>query len=179
MIAIIYLLSSANILLVLAPLWWTKSLLRLPLINPLTVVAISSIPMNFLIFTSPLILSTYISPLSYAFTLFINVLVGSYGLFSLIIGSHVKQIRRLPSLLGASFILRIKHLKIIALTSFVVFLLLLGFISIRTGGLVSWLLEPRTAYITRRDGYGVFYALSQSFLFISVFSFLIPFMFKY
>ena len=55
----------------------------------------------------------------------------------------------------------------------IVFMLLALFCFIiltnRSGGIISWLLDPRHSYITKRTGNGIFYALSLNFLMLSFF----------
>jgi hypothetical protein len=171
MIFLLLLTLILNILLVLSPAWWSTRILGLPPINPLSIAVACSFPMQFFIFFSPLFLGTYISIEAYLFTSVVTLINQLVQLLATLVGDRIVQFKKILSSFKSSHHLRPRHIFILAAITFILYLIFLSYIAFKTGGLPSWISNPRDAYISRRSGYGAVYAFSQSLLFLSFYAY--------
>lgn len=165
---ILYALNIAvAILAIFWPVWFSRRTLRLPLINPLTIVMAIGLPVQlFKLIGGPVVLidDGLFDP-NYQFALLMsNVqvalqtlgLLGFYWWFKSIRAERYMPFQR--ALLGRKTLARAEY----------IFLVLFGgtylLLAVGDFGLAGWLMNPREGYQLHRAGQGQWYALATTFL---------------
>src|SRR5574340_1101380 len=170
MTSIYYLNITASVLLLFWPMWFARAQLRLPWINPFSIVLMIALPVELMkLFVGPLFLiDDGLFDIGYQYALLMtNILaltqaVGAVFFFRLSrsIGAH----RYLPFQkvsLGRKGIRRGAHFFLL------IFVFALFAVANAEYGVVNWLLNPRMGYQLYRTGQGHWYALATSALSVS------------
>jgi hypothetical protein len=155
------------VIVTLWPVWFSRRLLHLPLVNPFTITMVIGLPVQlFKLFGGPMVLiDEGLADTGYQFALLMsNVqviaqtlgLIGFYWFFSRTRAERYLPMQRLT--LGRAD-LRSAEYCFLAL-----FLASFLMLTMSDFGLVAWLANPRAGYQLHRSGQGQWYALATSFL---------------
>jgi hypothetical protein len=141
------------------------------LVSPAVLVSLSGFPFFFMnLVVSPNVLGlSETKGFQYAqLMLAINLLVQGLIFY---IAYNSRQLKRFTEKLCADVRYTYNNRKLRVISTFFILLALFCFaiLAFRSGGVISWLLDPRHSYITKRTGNGIFYALSLNFLMLSFF----------
>lgn len=170
MIAIYFLNMLASVLLLFWPVWFARTQLRLPWINPFSIILIVAFPVELMrLFVGPLFLiedrlfdTGYQYALLMANILAVTQAIGAvfFFRFSKSIGAH----RYLPF---QQVSLGRRGIRRGALFFLLIFVFSLSALANAEYGIVNWLLNPRMGYQLYRTGQGHWYALATSALSVS------------
>lgn len=167
----IYILNlTVAVTLLFAPFWWSRRLLDQGWLNPITLMAICMMPIDFFrLFVGQMYLGDGLMAPPYQFAVLMTNLQQSITLFMLILASRLQITRSLPSLIPRFGQYSPADLRRLSRLFFLLYLVAFVILSMRTGGVGSWLSDIRGSYIEKRDGNGLFYAAAVSFLSVSYF----------
>jgi len=156
--------------LMFAPFWWSRRLLDQGWLNPVTLMVICMMPIDFFrLFVGQMYLGDGLIAPSYQFAVLMTNLQQSITIFLLVLASQLKITRGLPSLIPRLGQYSTADLRRLSRLFFLLYLAAFVILAIRTGGVGSWLSDIRGSYIEKREGNGLFYAAAVSFLSISYF----------
>ena len=156
-------------LLLFSPFFWSR-LFFIDKVNPITIPFIFALPVEFFkIFVGPFFLLESIFDVGYQLALLINSLQILISSIIIILVARFMPILK-PTLKLKNFGFAIVEFR--RATVFFLFFSILFFIILAsiTGGVVEWVLNPREAYISKRNGNGLLYSLSVGFFLLSYFT---------
>lgn len=149
------------------PVWFSRSILKLSFINPLTIIFVMELPVNLMkLFGGPLLLiENGLFDMGYQFAILMNNIQGLCSLAGVIIFFKVFQYYRIDRYvpfqrvyLTRRDLMRAEYLFLL------IFFLSFYLLASSEFGVVNWLFDPRTGYQLYRSGQGHWYALAGSSL---------------
>lgn len=156
--------------LILAPIWWSRSLLQLSWLNPVSLGVISIFPFEiFRLVVGPLFRADGLFNPYYQFAVLITNLQFFAGILAIYFSSRLTVIKLLPRLIPRLGFYRVKNLSWASKVFFLAFLFSFISLSIKTGGVFDWLLNIRESYLLKREGNGIYYASAVGMLSTSYF----------
>lgn len=156
--------------LILAPLWWSRRLLELPWLNPISLVTISNLPVEiFRLLVGQLFRQDGLTAPYYQFAVLMTNIQQLIALSLLIFAANLKITRRIAYRLPRFGLYNPIDLHRFSRVFFLLFLVAFLTLAIKTGGIADWLMDIRGSYIRKREGNGIFYAAAVSFISISYF----------
>lgn len=155
----------------LGPFYYSTRVLKLKLINPITIVLLINMPIDiFKLFVGPFFLLDGSGSKGLYFAYMMSIINMVIQLLLIIFYLKLKVIRCFATKLciGKKNILEtnFEKLKYLFLFLAIFFFLILA---VRSGTFLKWFIDPRDAYINNRVGNGLFYGLSINFLSLSTF----------
>jgi hypothetical protein len=165
---------SLNILtalvMLLAPLWWSKRYLYLPRINPVSISTLFFVPVElFRTIVGPFFISGGLGSFGYQFALLMANIQSFIGLFLLVFCIRWKGTSRLAGRLPKGRFFLATELNLLSFVFFILYLLMFLVLATKTGGVLDWLADPRSSYLAKREGNGLLYAGALNFLSLSYF----------
>ncbi len=158
---------ASSFLVLLWPIWFSTSVLRLNLINPFTLLLCLSLPFEIMkLYVGPLVLIDQgLFDEGYQFALLMTNLFSIMQILGLLFFLRLFCIMKLDDLFYKRFgYLRRKNIYRSAQIFFIVYILSMYQFMSAEYGVVNWLLNPREGYQLYRTGFGHWYALSVSAL---------------
>lgn len=157
-------------LLIISPLWWSKKLLNLEFLNPVSIGIICILPIElFRLFIGQMVLGDGLIAPEYQFAVMMTNIQQSAGLGLLYLTAKIPSTRLLPTLLPKLGIYTPRDLRNFSFIFYIFYLAAFLTLALRSGGVSDWLIDIRGSYIEKREGNGIFYAAALSFLSISYF----------
>lgn len=161
---------ASSFLVLLWPIWFSTSVLRLNLINPFTLLLCLSLPFEIMkLYVGPLVLIDQgLFDDGYQFALLMTNLYSIMNILGLLFFFRLFCIMKLDDLFYKRFgYIRRKNIYRSAQIFFIVYILSMYQLMSAEYGVVNWLLNPREGYQLYRTGFGHWYALSVSALSVS------------
>jgi hypothetical protein len=156
--------------LILAPIWWSHQLLRLPWLNPVSILVICTLPVElFRLLVGQWFRQDGLVAPAYQFAVLMTNVQQSVALLILVFASKLLITRQLPYLLPRMGVYRVPDLRRISTAFFILYIATFLILAIKSGGVADWLSDVRGSYIRKREGNGTFYAAAIGFLSISYF----------
>ena len=165
-----------SVLLLFAPLWWSRRLLGQNWLNPISLMVIVWMPVDlFRLFVgqlfinnTSLVLSNMMDP-AFQFAVLMTNLQQVISLAMMFFIARLRITRDAPYLIPRMGRYSLGDLRHFGRFFFMLYVIAFLWLAMSTGGIGSWLEDIRGSYMEKRDGNGVFYAAAVSFLSISYF----------
>jgi hypothetical protein len=158
--------------LILSPVWWSRKLLKLDWLNPVTILIICFLPVElFKLFVGQWFREEGLMYPYFQFAVLMTNIQQSIALLLLYYYSHIKITRKIPYLIPRLGFYQKSDFFWISKLFFIMYLFAFMALALQTGGVMDWLLNIRDSYINKRDGYGLYYAAAINFISISYFFF--------
>lgn len=154
---------------IFVPIWWSRRLLQLDWLNPVSLVTICFLPVElFKLLVGQWYIEGLMDPY-FQFAVLMTNLQQGIGLLLIYFSARLKVTRQIPYILPKLGFYRKPNFGWISRGFFLLYVVVFLILAIKTGGVSDWLLNIRNSYITKRDGNGIYYAAAINFLSISYF----------
>ncbi len=158
------------IILIVAPIWWSRRLLHLEWLNPVSLVVISVLPVNlFRLFVGQVFRGDGLMDPSYQFAVLMTNVQQGIALTLVVFASKLQVVREMPRWLPRFGRYQQIDLRWFSRAFFLLYVAAFIILAMKTGGIADWLMNIRISYITKRDGNGLYYTAALNFLSISYF----------
>jgi hypothetical protein len=158
--------------LIVSPMWWSRRLLDVGWLNPVSLAVICMLPVDlFRLFVGQMFRGDGLLAPEYQFAVLMTNVQNGVALLMLLLAARLRVVRRLPQWLPEFGRFEPLDLRRFAKAFFLLYLAAFLILAIKTGGVADWLLNIRSSYIEKRDGNGTYYAAAVNFLSISYFFF--------
>ena len=166
-----FLITFVYIFFYLGPFYYSTRVLKLKLINPITIVLLINMPIDiFKLFVGPFFLLDGNGSKGLYFAYMMSIINMAIQLLLIIFYLKLKVIKFIAMKLciGKKNFYQTNFYKLQYLFLFLAISFFL-ILAVRSGTFLKWFIDPRDAYINNRVGNGLFYALSINFLSLSTF----------
>jgi len=158
------------VVLIVAPIWWSRWLLKLEWLNPVSLLIISMLPFELLrLFVGQVFLGDGLMAPSYQFAVLMTNVQRGLALTMVVFASKLQVVREMPRWLPRLGRYNLSDLRWFSRAFFLLYVAAFVILAIKTGGVVDWLMDIRGSYIVKRSGNGLFYSAALNFLSVSYF----------
>lgn len=158
--------------LTMSPIWWSKKLLKLDWLNPVSLVTLCFLPVEiFKLLVGQYFREEGLMYPYFQFAVLMTNLQQCIGLALIYFAAHLKVTKQIPRMVPQLGFYPSQYFYWISKTFFVFYIFAFLILAIKTGGVLDWLLNIRDSYIAKRDGNGIYYATAINCLSLSYFFF--------
>lgn len=151
------------------PLYWSSRWLKLPILNPVSVIVIASLPFSLARYTAPMLILNDLQLVGLNIAIFNDNIYGLFGIMNLYLAYKTGYYRHLTKVIPKSGNFVNIDFSRLANIFFILFVIVFLTLTQKTGGLFDWLGNIRESYMSKRDGNGIYYATALSCLSLAIF----------
>jgi len=151
------------------PLFWSTAWLKLPIVNPVSIILVASLPFSLARFTAPIFILNESELVGLNIAILHDNIYGLFGIFNLYLAYKTGLFSYLIKLIPKSGSFAHIDFSRLAKIFFILFVVTFLILTQKTGGIFDWLSNIRESYMSKRDGNGIFFAAALSFLSLATF----------